>query len=347
MKSRQITLKDIAKALNVSASTVSRALKDSYQISATKKKEIIELAKSMDYIPNPLALGLLKNKSFTVGVVVPKIGYYYNSSAISGMEEVLKEHSYTVMICQSNESHEQEIIHVKNLVSSRVDGIIASLAETTSDISHFVYAQEKGIPVIFFDRVPEYMQASKIIIDNEAAAVTAVEHLISIGKKRIAYIAGPKNLRISGIRHEGYKKALQMHQREADPELLIYCDFNQEMGYKACKEMIRAGKRFDGIFAVNDRTCAGVLTALHEHKIRIPEDVAVIGFNDEPYDIFLHPSLSTIKQPSFEIGKEAAKIFLDERDFDLENFTPKTKVLGTELIQRGSTVTNPVPSLTL
>lgn len=347
MKPRQTTLKDIANTLNVSVSTVSRALKDSHEIGAQTKKEIIELAKAMDYIPNPLALGLLKNKSFTVGVVVPKIGYYYNSSAISGIEEVLEEHGYTVMICQSNESQEQEIIHVKNLVSNRVDGIIASLAETTSDISHFIYAQEKGIPVIFFDRVPEYPQASKIIVDNEAAAVTAVEHLISIGKKKIAYIAGPKNLRISSIRYSGYRKALLNHQLEFNPELHIYCDFNQEMGYKACKQMIREGKEFDGLFAVNDRTCAGVLTALHEHNIRIPEDVAVIGFNDEPYDIFLHPPLSTIKQPSYEIGKEAAKIFLDERDFDFENFTPVLKILETELIQRGSTVAKSQPKVTL
>ena len=338
MKGHQTTLKDIANALNVSISTVSRALKDSHEIGAKTKKEIIELAKSMDYLPNPLALGLLKNRSFTVGVIVPKIGYYYNSSAISGMEEVLEEHGYTVMICQSNESHEQEIIHVKNFVSSRVDGIIASLAETTSNIEHFVYAQEKGIPVIFFDRVPEYAQASKIIVDNEAAAITAVEHLIKIGKKKIAYIAGPKNLRISQIRYSGYLKALKKHNVTTDPDLLIYCDFNQEMGYRATIQMIKEGKDFDGIFAVNDRTCAGVLTALHEHNIKIPEDVAVIGFNDEPYDIFLHPPLSTIKQPSFEIGRKAASLFLQERDFDFENFQPQVQILDTELIPRRSTV---------
>jgi DNA-binding LacI/PurR family transcriptional regulator len=341
LKSKQATLKDIAAALNVSISTVSRALKDSHEISASTKKEIIELAKSMDYIPNPLALGLLKNRSFTVGVVVPKIGYHYNAAAISGIEELLNQHGYSVMICQSNESHEQEIIHVKNLVASRVDGIIASLAESTTDISHFIYAQEKGIPVIFFDRVPEYARASKIIVDNEAGAMTAVEHLIACGKRKIAYIAGPRNLRISAIRHQGYKKALQKHQLPINPRLLIYCDFNQEMGYKACRKMIRDGKDFDGIFAVNDRTCAGVLKALYEHNIRVPEEVAVIGFNDEPYNVFLRPPLSTIRQPAFEIGKEAARIFLDEREFDLENFTPKTRILETELIERGSTVVNP------
>ncbi len=341
MKSKQATLKDIAAALNVSISTVSRALKDSHEISTATKKEIIELAQSMDYIPNPLALGLLKNRSFTVGVVVPKIGYHYNAAAISGIEELLNQHGYSVMICQSNESHEQEIIHVKNLVASRVDGIIASLAESTTDISHFIYAQEKGIPVIFFDRVPEYARASKIIVDNQAGAITAVEHLIACSKRKIAYIAGPRNLRISAIRYQGYKKALQKHQIHINPRLLIYCDFNQEMGYKACRKMIRDGKDFDGIFAVNDRTCAGVLKALFEHNIRVPEEVAVIGFNDEPYNVFLRPPLSTIRQPAFEIGKEAARIFLDEREFDLENFTPKTRILETELIERGSTVVNP------
>ncbi|NJN26971.1 MAG: LacI family transcriptional regulator [Cyclobacteriaceae bacterium] len=337
MKSRQITLKDIAKMLNVSTSTVSRALKDSHEIGAETKKQIIDLATSLDYIPNPLALGLLKNRSFTVGVLVPKIGYHYNSAAISGMEEVLDRHGYSVMICQSNESHDQEVVHVKNLVASRVDGIIASLAQSAGDYDHFMYAQKKGVPVVFFDRVPDYEKASKVIIDNEKGAITAVNHLIERGKKRIAYIAGPKNLRISAIRYRGYEKALKNHNLPIDKKLLIYCEFNQEMGYQACKKMIAEGKSFDGIFAVNDRTCAGVLAALREHNIAVPDDVAVIGFNDEPYDIFLYPSLSSIKQPAFEIGQEAARIFLSERDFDPENFTPQTKILETELIWRAST----------
>lgn len=337
MKSRQTTLKDIADALNVSISTVSRALKDSYQIGPATKKKIIELARSMDYIPNPLALGLLKNRLFTVGVIVPKIGYHYNSAAISGMEEVLNRQGYSVMICQSNESYDQEVVHVKNLVSSRVDGIIASLAESTSDVSHFVYAQEKGIPVIFFDRVPEYLRASRIMVDNEAGAIVAVEHLIACGKRKIAYIAGPRHLRISAIRCKGYKNALQKHRLPIDPGLIIYCEFSGDMGYKACQQMIARGQVFDGIFAVNDRACAGVLASLHENNIRVPEDVAVIGFNDEPFDVYLRPSLTTIRQPAFEIGKEAARIFLDEREFDLENFMPQTVVLDTELIERGST----------
>jgi len=337
MKNKLATLKDIARTLNVNVSTVSRALKDSHEIGASTKKAIIELAKSMDYIPNPLALGLLKNRSFTVGVVVPKIEYHYNSSAISGMEEVLNQHGYSVMICQSNESHEQEIIHVKNLVATRVDGIIASLSESTTDIAHFIYAQEKGIPVIFFDRVPEYTNASKVIVDNERAAMTATEHLISSGKRRIAYIAGPENLRISHIRYNGYKKALKIQGIHVDDALLIHCEFSHQMGYHACKQMLEQKLDFDAILAVNDNACAGVLAALREMGIRVPDDVAVVGFNDEPYDIFLSPTLTTIKQPSYEIGREAARIFLQERDFDLENFQPQTRVLDTTLIIRNST----------
>ncbi len=337
MKKKQVTLKDIAEMLHVNISTVSRALKDSHEIGSGKKKTIIELAKNLDYIPNPLALGLLKNRSFTVGVVVPKIEYHYNSSAISGMEEVLNQYGYSVMICQSNESHEQEKIHVKNLVATRVDGIIASLAESTTDIAHFIYSQQKGIPVIFFDRVPEYSNASRVIVDNEAAAMTATEHLIASGKKRIAYIAGPENLRISHIRYNGYKKALKTHGLQPDYSLLIHCEFSHEMGYRACKQMLMQKVSFDAILAVNDNACAGVLLALRESDIKVPEQVAVVGFNDEPYDIFLSPTLTTIKQPSYEIGKAAAQIFLQERDFDLENFQPQTRVLDTTLILRGST----------
>ncbi|MDZ7608200.1 MAG: LacI family DNA-binding transcriptional regulator [Cyclobacteriaceae bacterium] len=298
---------------------------------------IIDLAKSLDYIPNPLALGLLKNRSFTVGVVVPKIAYHYNSSAISGMEEVLNQFGYSVMICQSNESHEQEIIHVKNLVATRVDGIIASLAESTKDVAHFVYAQQKGIPVIFFDRVPEYPTASKVIVDNELAAEIATGHLIACGKKRIAYIAGPENLRISKIRYNGYKKAMETHGFRPDKKLLIHCEFSHQMGYYACKKMLDKRIDFDAILAVNDNTCAGVMAALREYGIKVPEEVAVVGFNDEPYDIFLNPTLTTVKQPSFEIGQEQLRIFLQERDFDLENFQPQTRVLDTTLIKRCST----------
>lgn len=337
MHSKQTTLKDLAQILNVSVSTVSRALKDSHEIGESTKKKILDLAKSMDYHPNPLALGLLKNQSFTVGVVVPSIGYPYNSAAISGIEKELEQHGYHVMICQSNESLEQEIIHVKNLVASRVDGIIASLSEHTSDVGHFIYAQKKGIPVVFFDRVPEYDHASKVIVDNTAAAQKAVEHLFSQGKQKIAYIAGPKKLRISSIRYQGYLEAHARARVDVDKELLIYCDFNEQMGYEACKEMIRADKQFDGIFAVNDRTCAGVLAALREESIAVPEQVAVIGFNDEPYDIFLSPSLTTIKQPAYEIGQTAAQFFLQEKDIDFKDFQPQVATLDTELIKRNST----------
>jgi DNA-binding LacI/PurR family transcriptional regulator len=219
-----------------------------------------------------------------------------------------------------------------------VDGIIASLSETTKEISHFNYAQEKGIPVIFFDRVPEYVNASKIIVDNENAARIAVEHLIDCGKRKIAYIAGPESLRISNIRYKGYKEALQRHNLPINDDLLIYCDFNEKMGYDSCKSMIIKDLDFDGIFAVNDRTAAGALTALREFNIKVPEAVAVIGFNDESYDIFLEPALSTIKQPAYEIGKEAAHIFLNERNADLENFDAQIRILNTELLIRGSTV---------
>lgn len=336
MKPKPATLQDIAKRLNVSISTVSRALKDSHEIGDSTKKSIIELAKNLDYIPNPLALGLLKNKTFTVGVVVPKIGYHYYSSAISGIEEILNQYGYSVMICQSNESQDQEKTHVKNLVGTRVDGIIASLSESTIDIAHFVYAQQKGIPVIFFDRVPEYQMASRVIVDNEAAAITATEHLIASGRNCIAYIAGPENLRISRIRYNGYKKALEAHGLQVDNRLLIHCEFSHMMGYHACKKMLRQNIGFDAVIAVNDNACAGVLAALRETGIRVPEQVAVVGFNDEPYDIFLSPALTTVRQPAYEIGIEAARIFLEERDFDLENFQPQTRVLDTTLIIRDS-----------
>ena len=337
MKNRQVKLKDIAERLNLTVATVSRALRDSHEISPGTKKKVVELAKSLNYKPNPLAVGLRKNKTFTVGVVIPSLWYYFNSAAVTGMEEVLEEHGYSVLICQSKESYKREVIQVKNLVDSRVDAIFASISQSTVDYSHFHAAREEGIPIIFFDRTPDYEGFSKVVIDNKLAAKEAIDHLFKQDKKRIAFIAGPENLKISKKRYQGYVQAYKERGLPIDEALVINCNFTKNMGYQATKNFLKKSIPFDGLFAINDRTCIGAVAAIKEAGFEIPKDVAVVGFNDEPTVQYLNPPLTTIRQPAYEMGKEVAHLFLKKRNKSTINSTPVKSILDTELIVRKST----------
>lgn len=337
MKKTQVTLKDIAKTLNLTVATVSRALRDSYEISHETKKRVVELAKSLNYKPNRMAVGLRKNKTFNVGVIIPSLWYYYNSAAVTGMEEVLEEHGYSVLICQSKESYKREIIQVKNLIDSRVDGIFASISQSTVDHAHYLAAQEEGIPVIFFDRTPDFEGFSKVVIDNKLAAMKAINHLFEKGRKRIAFIAGPEKLKISQKRYLGYAEAHKEYRLEVDESLIINCNFTKNMGYQATKNFLKKNIQFDGLFAINDRTCIGAVAAIKEAGLKIPEEVAVVGFNDEPTVQYLNPPLTTIRQPAYEMGKEVANLFLSERNKHKINSSPVKIFLDTALIIRKST----------
>jgi DNA-binding LacI/PurR family transcriptional regulator len=337
MKNRQVKLKDIAEGLGLTVATVSRALRDSYEISPETKKKVVELAKSLNYKPNPLAVGLRKNRTFMIGVIIPSLWYYYNSAAVTGMEEVLEEHGYSVLICQSNESYKREVIQVKNLIDSRVDAIFASISQSTVDHAHYLAAQEEGIPVIFFDRTPDYEGFSKVVIDNKLAAKKAINHLFERGRKKIAFIAGPEKLKISKKRYLGYVEAYRERGLEVDENLVINCNFTKNMGYQATKNFLKKSIPFDGLFAINDRTCIGAVAAIQEAGFKIPEDVSVVGFNDEPTVQYLNPPLTTIRQPAYEIGKEVANLFLKEKNKSKINTSPVKLFLDTELIVRKST----------
>ncbi len=336
MKRKQIKLKDIASRLNLSVPTVSRALRDSYEISPETKKAVVELAKALNYKPNLMAVGLRKNRSFNVGVIVPDLWYYYNSAAVTGMEDVLEEHGYSVMICQSKESYQREVIQVRNLLDSRVDGILASISQSTINYDHFLRAQEEGVPVIFFDRTPIYEGASKVIINNKLAAKSAINHMLQKGRKRIAFLAGPEELRISKTRYEGYSEAYKEYGLEPNKNLIINCDFTKNLGFVATKSFLKNNMNIDGLFATNDRSCIGAIAAIKEAGLNIPIDVSVVGFNDEPTVQYLTPPLTTIRQPAYETGREAANLFLKERNMDFDKFSPTKLILETELIVRES-----------
>lgn len=337
MRKKPATLKDIANELGVSISTVSRALRDSHEVGELVKKQVRELAAALDYHPNPLALGLLRRRSFTIGIVVPSIGYYYNHSAISGIEQELNKRGYSAMICQSQESGELEALHVRNLVSSQVDGIIASIAENSDDTAHFQYAREKGIPIVFFDRAPDFPQASRVVIDNREAARNAVRHLLDTGCRRLVYFAGPAGLRISNTRYEGLCQALEASGSGVALHRTVHCPIHQEAAYSAMDALLGDGIDFDGVFAVNDRVAMGLLSALIHRGFRVPHDVAVIGFNDEPYCNYLQPGLSSVAQPSQEMGAAAARLLLQHLDNEEESPSPIVQIFETRLVVREST----------
>lgn len=336
MIKNQTKLKDIAEALGLTIATVSRALRDSYEISPETKRRVVELAKSLNYKPNPLAVGLRKNRTFNVGVIIPSLWYYYNSAAVTGMEEILEQQGYSVLICQSKESYKKEVIQVKNLIDSRVDAIFASISQSTVNHDHFLAAQEAGIPVIFFDRTPDYEGFTKVVIDNKLAAKKAIQHLVERGRRHIAFLAGPQTLMISKRRYLGYEEAHHEFGLPTNRDLIINCNFIKNMGYEATKKFLQKNIKIDGLFAINDRTCIGAVAAIQEAGFTIPNDIAVVGFNDEPTVQYLSPPLTTVRQPAYEMGKEVAKIFLNERNKRNINTNPTKFYLDTELIIRKS-----------
>lgn len=335
MPSNRTTIKDMAAMLNVSPSTVSRALKDSHQIGSATKQAVWALAKKMNYKPNLIAKRLLTKKSHIIGVVVPDVSYYFNSEAIRGIEDILLKQGFNLMMCQTHESYELEVRHCEYLLANQVDGLIASVSGETQEFAHFRSIQKAGVPIVLFDRGFSIPNISKIMIDNTAAAKQGVKHLLDIGCRRIAYLMGPANMPLTHARKRGYKKALEEAGITFDPDLLKHCQFSTDMGLSNTMDLLKLVPRPDAIFAINDRIGIGVLAAIDRLGLRVPEDIAVLGFNNEPYSALLKPGLSTILQPAYKMGQEAAKMLLNQ--FQDQHLSSQTKILRTKLIIRAST----------
>src|SRR3989339_236666 len=332
----QITIKDIARELGISPSTVSRALKNHPDISSKTKEAVHELAQKYHYKPNAVALSLRSSKTHMIGVVIPKVVHFFFSSVISGIEHVANEAGYNVMICQSDENEEREITSIQTLTSSRVDGILASVSKDTTDFTHFKELVQNNIPLVFFDRAAADIKTDKVIIDDLEGAFIATEHLILKGCRKIVHLAAPQNLTIGTKRKEGYIKALQKHHIPVDESLIIKCD-NREEALVVMRKLYESGIRPDGVFAVNDLTATGVLKVVKQFGYRIPEDVKVVGFSDGFVAYVTDPTLTTIDQHGFAMGREAAQLLLDRINETIENYSPITKIITTNLIVREST----------
>ncbi len=338
MKKSNITLADIAESLQISPSTVSRALSNHPDISAETKEKVANLAKELNYFPNSIAQSLQKKSTKTIGVIVPEIKHHFFSSVISGIEDVAYTEGYTIMVCQSNESHEREVINTKALMSNRVAGILVSASQTIENSDHFRMLQKQGIPLVLFDRIYEDIGVSQVVVDDFNGAFKAVEHLIQSGYKKIAHLAGFKSLSIGYNRKQGYLAALNKYNIPIDEEMIVSGGFDEEDGAEGFEKLLEIGKQPDAIFGVNDPVIVGAYIKIKEKGLRIPEDIALVGFSDAPITMYLDPPITTVDQPGYEMGHKAVQILLEQIKNPLESYEAKTEIVETELIIRGSTV---------
>ena len=337
--SGQVTIKDIAKELEISPSTVSRALKDHPDISPKTKKAVNDLAEKLHYQPNSIALSLRKSKTNTIGIIIPEFVHFFFSTVISGIEDVAYEKGYNVIISQSNESYEREVSDTRSMVSHRVDGLLVSVSKETRDFSHFKELMEREIPLVFFDRMCSELNTNSVVIDDFEAGFKAVEHLISTGKKNIAHLYGDLNLQICKNRYDGYRAALDKYNIPFNQDFAAYAGMLElDPAKELMNRLLDLPQRPDGVFAHNDVVAYGAMQAIKERGIKIPEEIGVIGFSDWQFSSLVEPGLSSISQSGFEMGQEAARLFLDQIENDDENYVPQIKVIPTKLVIRGSTV---------
>jgi len=341
MRGSQVTIKDIAKALSISPSTVSRALKDHPDISPETKKAVKDLAEELNYQPNSIALSLRQRKSNTIGVIIPEIVHFFFSTVISGIEDVAYSAGYSVIVSQSNESYEREVMDTQALFNNRVDGMLISMARDTTKYDHFESMLKKGMPLVFFDRICDPLKTSKVIVDDFDGAFQATEHLIKQGFQRIAHLGGPASLLISKQRLEGYKAALKQYNVPID-ESLILTDHSSEDDQNA-KEitsmLLDSPTPPDALFAINDIAALGAMMAVKEKGLSIPKDFAIVGFSNWRFTSMTDPAMTTIDQPGFKMGQEAARLLIKEIEAgDDEVIEPETITLKTNLIVRSSSV---------
>lgn len=328
------TIKDIANELGISISTVSRALRGQPDVNANTRKAVLELSERLDYQPNRAALSLLKKKTLTIGVLVPNLDYFF-SSAIKGIDEAALEAGYTVMVCQSNESYGKELINTQRLFESRVDGFIISVSSETKVTDHFKRIQDKGIPVIFFDRDVTDIKAPKVLLDNFEGGYIATKHLIDKGYTRIAFLGGPAKMSISNLRLNGYKAALKEAGIKFYSKFVEHGDFNQDYAYINTTELLRNRSKPDAMFAMSDRLAIGAMLAIKKYGMKIPDDIGLIGFNNEPITNLLTPTISTIDQPAFEMGKKATRLFI--QILNKNGHTIEDSIFSPRLVARQST----------
>lgn len=336
--SEKITIYDIAERLNITAATVSRALNNNPRISASTRKLVMETAVEMNYKQNKLALALKSGKSNNVGVIVPHINRNFFSSIIRGIEEELYPHGYHVIICQTNEIETKEIETINTLLNAQVDGILMSISKATIGLEHFNRVLDKNVPLIFFDRKKNIEGVSTVTIDDFKGGYEATKHLIEQGCKRIAHLSGDRSLEIYNDRFEGYKKALQENRIPFDERYLLQTKSDVEAGKKAINKLLKLKERPDAVFSSSDFVALGAIQQLKTKGIKVPEEFCVVGFSNEPFTKFMELSITSVDQSPMEMGKMAAKVFLEQVSGTQNVKIEKKVVLAPELHIRKSSL---------
>ena len=336
MNKRHTSLKDLAKELGVSISTVSRGLKNHPDISPELTKKIKALAVERNYSPNPLAMGLLRQQTKMIGVIVPDINTHFYSSIISGIEKVAKKNGYFIVISSSNESMEKEIESVENLLKSRVEGFIVCLSQETNSFEHFEKLVKNDVPLVFFDRICENIEVPAVIANGQEATKNITRHFFENGCRRIAYISGPEHLNISQNRKSGYLEGLKECGLDFSEELLIHCNLSIEEAKMATKNLLQLKNKPDAIFGINDTVAFAAMIEVKKQGFKIPDDIAMAGFTDEFHSIVVDPPLTSVSHPTFKMGEEAANLFF--QSLETGKNLNKTVILPIDLVVRESSI---------
>ncbi|MFM7018260.1 LacI family DNA-binding transcriptional regulator [Flavobacterium sp.] len=336
---KETTLKQIAETLGISITTVSKALKNYPDVSEKTKQSVLDLANNLQYTPNSFAVNLRMKESKTIGLIIPEVVHHFFSSVVNGIIAEAEKNGYLVIILQSNESIDLEKKQVELLINKRVDGIILSLSNESNDDLHLKEIIRREIPLVQFDKIAKLIPSSKVIINDQKAAFEATEHLINKGCKKIAHIRGPVNPQNAIDRFLGYKKALEKNNIPFDPKLVYTCNnVTFDEGKEFAAQIIKEHPDVDGIFVITDLVAVGVLAYLNEINIKVPEKIKIIGFSNWFMSQVITPKLSTVDQPSFEMGVQSFKLLLEEMhaNKELKPFSPKTIELTTTVIERES-----------
>ncbi len=334
---QKATIHHIAEKLKITASTVSRALNDHPRISDATKKLVQKTAQELNYQPNNIASALRNGKSYLIGVIVPTADRSFFASVVRGIEEIANNIKYKVIICQSYDIFEKEVLTVDALLAARVDGIIASIGKNTDTFAHFNRAIMEGIPLVLFDRTTDQLEVSQVVIDDHLGAYQVVEHLIQQGCRRIAHFTSPKKVSVFKERYRGYVDALHAYNIPFDEELVVASNLQLEDGRRSMEQLLTLKNRPDAVFSSSDYGAMGAMQVLKEHKIAIPGDIALAGFSNEPFTSFTDPPLTTVDQFSIYMGNITAELFFEQLKAT-KNFKPQKTVLKPALIVRESSM---------
>lgn len=335
---QKVTIKDLAKELNVSAMTVSRALRGAPDISRETKQAVLDLAKRRHYRPNAIATSLSSQKSYTLGVIVPDISRHFFSKMLRGIEAYAQTRKYKVLICQTDDDYQKEVSDLETLVGSRVDGIIAAISRYTQDMAHFKEVQELGIPLVLADRVHPEFRVSKVVSDDYHGAAVVTQHLIEQGYRRIAHLTCYPQLFISQQRLRGYQDTLARYNLPIDESLILETDPTVPSGREATERLLAAASPPDGIFSMVDLVGIGAILAARDRGVSVPNQLAVAGFGNEDVSAWIDPSLTTIEQFPYEIGKASSELLLAQMGPDTETVQVNERTIETQLIVRQSSL---------